>query len=43
MNAINLSLAESNYKDDVIKNMNKLGYQVNWINTRKYITYTAPE
>lgn len=23
--------------------MNKLGYQVNWVDTRKYITYTTPE
>ena len=43
MNAIDLSLAESNCKDDFIKNMNKLGYQVNWTDTRKYITYTTPE
>ena len=43
INAIDLSLAESNCKDDFIKNMNKLGYQVNWIDTRKYITYTTPE
>ncbi len=43
MNAIDLSLVESNCKDDFIKNMNKLGYQVNWTDTRKYITYTTPE
>lgn len=43
MNAIDLSLAESNCKDDFIKNMNKLGYQLNWTDTRKYITYTTPE
>ena len=43
MNAIDLSLAESVCKDDFIKNMNKLGYQVNWTDTRKYITYTTPE
>lgn len=43
MNAIDLSLAESNTKEEFIKNMNKLGYQVNWTNTRKYITYTTPE
>lgn len=23
--------------------MNKIGYQVNWTDTRKYITYTTPE
>ena len=43
MNAIDLSLAESNTKEEFIKNMNKLGYQVNWTDTRKYITYTTPE
>ena len=43
MNAIDLSLAESNCKDVFIKNMNKLGYQVNWTDTRRYITYTTPE
>ena len=43
MNAIDLSLEESNTKEEFIKNMNKLGYQVNWTDTRKYITYTTPE
>lgn len=43
MNAIDLSLAESNIKEEFIKNMNKLGYQVNWTDTRKYIAYTTPE
>lgn len=43
INAIDLSLAESSNKEDFIKSMNKLGYQVNWIDTRKYITYTTPE
>lgn len=43
MNAIDLSLAESNTKEEFIKNMNKLSYQVNWTDTRKYITYTTPE
>ena len=43
MNAIDLSLAESNTKEAFIKNMNELGYQVNWTDTRKYITYTTPE
>lgn len=43
MNAIDLSLAESNTKEEFIKNMNKLGYQVNWTDTREYITYTTPE
>lgn len=43
INAIDLSMAESTCKDDFIKSMNKLGYQVNWKDTRKYITYTTPE
>ena len=43
MNAIDLSLVESSNKEDFIKSMNKLGYQVNWTDTRKYITYTTPE
>ena len=42
-NAIELSLAESSNKQEFIKSMNKLGYQVNWTDTRKYITYTTPE
>ena len=40
---IDLSLAERNNKEDFIKIMNKLGYKVNWTDTRKYITYTTPE
>ena len=43
INAIDLSVAESTCKDDFIKVINKLGYQVNWTDTRKYITYTTPE
>nr|MBP3681425.1 relaxase/mobilization nuclease domain-containing protein [Clostridia bacterium] len=43
INAIDLSIAESTSKEDFIKTINKLGYQVNWTDTRKYITYTTPE
>lgn len=43
MNAIDLCIAENNNKEEFIKTMNKLGYQVNWTDTRKYITYTTPE
>ena len=43
INAIDLSLAESSNKEQFIKSMNKLGYEVNWTDTRKYITYTTPE
>lgn len=43
INAIDLSLDKSKNKQEFIKSMNKLGYKVNWTNTRKYITYTTPE
>ncbi len=43
INAIDFSLAESTNKEDFIKSMNKLGYQVNWSDTRKYITYITLE
>ena len=43
INAIDLSIAESTSKEDFIKTINKLGCQVNWTDTRKYITYTTPE
>ena len=42
INAIDLSLSKSNNKYEFIKLMNNLGYQVNWTDTRKYITYTTP-
>ncbi len=41
-NAIDISMAKSFNKDEFIKNMNTLGYQVTWTDTRKYITYTTP-
>ena len=34
INAIDLSLVESSNKEEFIKSMNKLGYQVNWTDTR---------
>ena len=43
INAIDLSLDKSKNKQEFIKSMNKLGYKVNWTDTRKYITYTTPE
>ncbi len=43
INAIDKSLKNSCSKEEFIKNMNNLGYQVNWTDTRKYITYTTPE
>jgi len=33
----------SRSKDEFIANMNKLGYQVDWTDTRKYITFTSPD
>ena len=43
ISAIDISLAESKSKDEFIITMKKLGYGVNWTDTRKYITYTTPE
>jgi len=33
----------SKSKDDFISNMNKLGYKVNWTDTRKHITFVTPD
>lgn len=43
MNDIDYCMSISATKDEYIKNMNKLNYQVMWTNARKYITYTTPE
>ena len=40
------SLAMNNilaYDEEFILYMNQFGYDINWQNTRKYITYTTPE
>lgn len=42
INAIDFSMANSLSKDEFISNMNSLGYQVTWTDTRKNITYTTP-
>lgn len=42
INAIDYSIENSLTKKDFISNMNSLGYQVNWTDTRKSITYTTP-
>lgn len=42
INAIDYSMANSLSKDGFISNMANLGYQVNWTDTRKNITYTTP-
>ncbi|WP_345946070.1 relaxase/mobilization nuclease domain-containing protein [Clostridium tetani] len=33
----------SRSKDEFIKNMNRLGYKVDWAEERKYITFTTPD
>lgn len=43
MNNIDYAMQVSSNKADFITNMNDLGYNVNWTDTRKYITYTTPE
>ena len=42
LNAIDYSMENSLNRNDFISNMNNLGYQVNWTDTRKNITYTTP-
>lgn len=41
--AISSSLKNSIDKERFIKDMEKKGYEVNWKDTRKYITFTTPE
>ena len=41
--AANECLRNSADKEDFIRNMNKLGYEVNWTEERKYVTFTTPE
>lgn len=43
ISAIDFSLSNTNYKEEFILYVNQFGYDVNWQNTRKYITYTTPE
>ncbi|KFX54741.1 hypothetical protein KU40_13340 [Clostridium botulinum] len=40
---INISMKVATSKEQFIQSMNQKGYQVNWSDTRKYITYTTPE
>lgn len=42
MNAIDTATTSSRTKAEFIANMQKMGYQVNWQNSHKYITYTIP-
>ena len=41
-NELYAKIENSLTKKDFISNMNSLGYQVNWTDTRKSITYTTP-
>jgi hypothetical protein len=41
--AIDRAMVQSRNREEFISNMNHLGYEVNWTDTRKYITYTTPE
>lgn len=43
MSAIDYAVANSRSKQQFIKQMEKLGYGVKWIDHYKYITYTTPE
>lgn len=43
MNDIDYCMSISNSREEYIKNMNKLNYQVMWTDTRKYITYTTKD
>lgn len=43
MNDIDYCMSISNTKEEYIKNMKSLNYQVVWTDTRKYITYTTPD
>ncbi|AOR24986.1 relaxase/mobilization nuclease domain-containing protein [Clostridium taeniosporum] len=40
---VNIFKKVATCKEQFIQNMNNKGYQVNWSDTRKYITYTTPE
>ncbi len=40
--AVKNTLKYSTNREEFIENMNKLGYQVKWEDTRKYITFTTP-
>lgn len=43
MNDIDYCISISNTKEEFIKNMNTLNYQVTWSDNRKYITYTTKD
>ena len=43
MNTIDICLKNSKNKAEFISNMRKYGYEANWSDNRKYITYTTPD
>jgi len=43
MATINLAMTKAKTKDEYLKFMEDLGYQVIWTDSRKYITYTTPD
>lgn len=43
MNAIDYAVINSRSKEKFIENMKRLGYDVKWIDSYKYITYTTPD
>jgi hypothetical protein len=43
MNAIDMAIEVSPTKANFIVNMRNMGYQVNWQESHKYITYTTPD
>lgn len=43
MATINLAMTKAKTKDEYLKFMEDLGYQVTWTDSRKYITYTTPD
>ncbi len=42
ISSIDLAMSASSSKEEFIRNMNQLGYSVNWSDSRKNITYTTP-
>lgn len=43
INCIDRAMATSRSKQEFIKQMRKMGYEVKWQDSQKYITYTTPQ
>lgn len=43
INAVDAAMKQSRTKAEFIANVQKMGYGVNWSNSRKHITYTTPD